>query len=196
MAPLTSGKVCTFSNSTPVSTADGMTYYNVSTRGVGIGNSIIFRPALNTFKKPEAGDVFRVTVDGLNKELTYTVKLFSMYPDGYVALEVTEFTANPATISRGERLSVAIKYMSVSAFSGGQSGVALVNGAGNIVAILKTWDCASLIVGVAYQQSGDFPFPANIPRGNYRLCVVIRQTERDNWRAAPGNNAVIDFTVN
>jgi hypothetical protein len=200
MEDLNSGKVCTFSNNTSVSTADGITYYNVSTRGYGISNSIIFRPARDTFKKFEAGDVFRITVSGLNKELSYTVKMFSLYPNGHsdAPLYVTEFTTSATTVSRGERFSVAIKFAVVAALSSGaQAGVALMNGS-NIVAVLKTWDCPALIAGAAYQPSGDMLFPANVPCGNYRLTVVIRQTERDNWRATSGNNNIptsIDFTV-
>jgi hypothetical protein len=72
-----SGKVWTFSNSTPVSTATGSTYFNVEKNGYGIRNCIIFRPALESSFQYQNGDVFQVTISGLDKDLSYTVKMFT-----------------------------------------------------------------------------------------------------------------------
>jgi hypothetical protein len=73
-----SGKVWTFSNSTPSSTSTGKAYFNVDKGGYGISNSIIFRPELESSFKYKDGDVFKVTVSGLEKDLSYTVKMFDM----------------------------------------------------------------------------------------------------------------------
>jgi hypothetical protein len=75
---LNSDKVWTFSNSTSSSTAYRSTYYNIEKGGYGIRNCIIFRPALDNSFKYKEGDVFQVTVSGLDKDLSYTVKMFSM----------------------------------------------------------------------------------------------------------------------
>jgi hypothetical protein len=73
-----SGKVWTFSNSTPSSTATRSTYFNVNKGGYGISNAIIFRPALESSFQYQKGDVFQVTVSGLDKDLSYTVKMFAI----------------------------------------------------------------------------------------------------------------------
>ena len=73
-----SGKVWTFSSSTPSSTSTGKSYFNVNWNAYGISNSIIFRPELESSFKYQNGDVFNVTVSGLNKDLSYTVKMFDI----------------------------------------------------------------------------------------------------------------------
>jgi hypothetical protein len=75
---LNSATVWTFSNSTSISTANQSTYFNVDKGGYGVSNCIIFRPALDNSFKYEEGDVFQVTISGLDKDLSYTVKMFSM----------------------------------------------------------------------------------------------------------------------
>ena len=73
-----SSKVWTFSKSTPSSTSAGKAYFNIDKGGYGISNSIIFRPELESSFKYKDGDVFKVTVSGLDKDLSYTVKMFNM----------------------------------------------------------------------------------------------------------------------
>jgi uncharacterized protein YkwD len=73
-----SGKVWTFSNSTPSSTATRSAYFNVDKGGYGISNAIIFRPALENSFQYQNGDIFQVTVSGLNKDLSYTVKMVAI----------------------------------------------------------------------------------------------------------------------
>ncbi len=75
---INSGKVWTFSNSTPSSTANQSAYFNINTGGYGISNCIIFRPELDNSFKYQDGDVFQVTISGLDKDLSYIVKMFSM----------------------------------------------------------------------------------------------------------------------
>ena len=75
---LNSGKVWTFSKNTQISTANRKTYFNIEKSGFGINNCIIFRPELDKSFKYEEGDVFEVTVFGLDKELTYKVKMFNL----------------------------------------------------------------------------------------------------------------------
>jgi hypothetical protein len=75
---INSGQVWTFSNSTVSSTARLSTYYNIDKGGYGIRNCIIFRPALDNSFEYKEGDVFEVTVSGLDRDLSYTVKLFSI----------------------------------------------------------------------------------------------------------------------
>ena len=70
---LKTGEVCVLSKNTPSSPADGP-YFNVERSGYGILNCIIFRSDLVC----KVGDVFQATITGLNKELSYTVKIFSM----------------------------------------------------------------------------------------------------------------------
>lgn len=59
------------------STAGNM-YFNVNTDGAGVPNAIIFRPELSSSFNYQDGDEFEVTVTGLSKPLSYTVKFFSM----------------------------------------------------------------------------------------------------------------------
>ena len=75
---INSGKVWTFSNSTPRSTARQNAYFNVDTSGYGVSNCIIFRPALDNTFKYQDGDEFQVTISGLEKDISYTVKMFSI----------------------------------------------------------------------------------------------------------------------
>lgn len=75
---LNSGKVWTFSNSTSSSTERLSTYFNVEKSGYGVNNCIIFRPEFDGSFKYRENDEFQVTVLGLDKELSYTVKLFTM----------------------------------------------------------------------------------------------------------------------
>ncbi len=75
---INSGKVWTFSKSTQSSTANRSAYFNVDKGGTGIKNAIIFRPALERTFKYKDGDVFQVTVSGLDKDLSYTVKMFTI----------------------------------------------------------------------------------------------------------------------
>ena len=76
MQHINNGKVWTFSNSTPRSTARQSVYFNVDTGGYGVSNCIIFRPALDNSFKYQEGDEFQVTISGLEKGISYTVKLF------------------------------------------------------------------------------------------------------------------------
>jgi hypothetical protein len=73
------GTVETFSKDTPnqPNTARAM-HFNVNTDGYGISNAIIFRRELSSSFQYSDGDEFEVTVTGLSKPLSYTVKLFSM----------------------------------------------------------------------------------------------------------------------
>lgn len=73
-----SGKIWTLSNKEPGSTASQKPYFNINNQGFGISNCIIFRPELDASFKYQDGDVFQVTISGLNKELSYTVKMFSL----------------------------------------------------------------------------------------------------------------------
>ena len=75
---LNSGKVWTFSSSTSRSTARQSAYFNIDTGGYGINNCIIFRPALENSFQYQEGDEFRVTVSGLEKDISYSVKMFSI----------------------------------------------------------------------------------------------------------------------
>ena len=72
---LKNGEIWTFSNN---SSATPDTYFGVNKGGYGINNCIIFRPALSSLFKYQEGDVYEVTVAGLDKELSYKVKMFSM----------------------------------------------------------------------------------------------------------------------
>ncbi|MCL2011399.1 MAG: hypothetical protein FWG75_01215 [Cystobacterineae bacterium] len=75
---LNSGALWTFSKNTPSSTDRLSTYYNINLGGYGINNCIIFRPQLDDSFKYEEGDIFQVIISGLDKELSYTVKMFDM----------------------------------------------------------------------------------------------------------------------
>jgi len=75
---LNSGEVWFFSKDTPSSTAIRSAYFNIDKGGYGINNCIIFRPALNNTFKYQDGDVFQVTVSGLDKNISYLVKMFGM----------------------------------------------------------------------------------------------------------------------
>jgi hypothetical protein len=78
---LNSGQVWTFSDTTITSTARQKTYFTIETTYRGINNCIIFRPALDNSFKYKEGDLFEVTISGLDQELTYRVKMFSMKKD-------------------------------------------------------------------------------------------------------------------
>jgi hypothetical protein len=78
------GDVWTFSNSTITSTSPLSTYFNIETSGYGISNCIIFRPKLDSLFKYQEDDVFEVTVSGLDKNLSYTVKMFSIKNTKYL----------------------------------------------------------------------------------------------------------------
>ena len=67
-----------FSKNTPSSTTTRSAFFNVDKSGYGINNCIIFRPGLDSSFKYQEGDVFQVTISGLDKELSYIVKMFSM----------------------------------------------------------------------------------------------------------------------
>ena len=69
------GEIWTFSNN---SSATPNTYFGVNKGGYGINNCIIFRPDLSSSFKYQEGDVFEVTVSGLDKNLSYKIKMFSM----------------------------------------------------------------------------------------------------------------------
>jgi hypothetical protein len=75
---LNSGMVWTFSNITSSSTDELSTFYNIENNNYGINNCIIFRPGLGNSFEYKEGDVFEVTVLGLDKDLSYTVKMFNM----------------------------------------------------------------------------------------------------------------------
>jgi hypothetical protein len=76
---LNRGTIETFSKNTSNQPNTARTnYFNVNTNGYGISNAIIFRPELSSSFQYEDGDEFEVTVTGLSRPLSYTVKLFSM----------------------------------------------------------------------------------------------------------------------
>jgi hypothetical protein len=75
---INSGKSWTFSNSMSGSTERNSAYFNIDLAGYGINNSIIFRPEIDNFAGYKEGDVFHVVVSGLEKDLSYKVKMFSI----------------------------------------------------------------------------------------------------------------------
>nr|AGS52970.1 hypothetical protein [uncultured bacterium contig00028] len=73
------GTTETFSKNTPNQPNTLRTmHFDVNTQGYGIANAIIFRRELSSSFQYSDGDEFEVTVTGLSRPLSYTVKLFSM----------------------------------------------------------------------------------------------------------------------
>ena len=102
-----------------------------------------------------------------------------------------------ASINEGFKVSSILRNVSSETFSA-TAGVALMDYDNNIVAILNTWEI-SLNANSGTSRTATYKVPSTVPPGQYKLRIVVKTKDNDEWRVATiaeGNiQTFIDFTV-
>jgi len=109
-------------------------------------------------------------------------------------LESEKASASP---NEGFKVSSILRNVSSETFSA-TAGVALMDYDNNIVAILNTWEI-SLNANSGTSRTATYKVPSTVPPGQYKLRIVVKTKDNDEWRVATiaeGNiQTFIDFTV-
>ena len=179
------------------------------------GNSAIYcfvpetvRPGLYrlmTVIRTEGGSWRVITKSAIGNKipnvLTITVSAERGAAGGGYGLELTVFTVDKTAVSQNESFTVTARTRNrgQERWAGGQTGAALVDNNGNIVAVIGSRNTGAL--GIGYSNTNPFEINCSVPNtvrpGRYQLRIVTRPAGGE-WRVATLTADVpagIDFTV-
>jgi hypothetical protein len=163
--------------------------------------------SLRMVVRPTGGEWRLVSLTGKNvlNAIPVTVTAGEAMIGGY-GLALTQFTVNDrkvaVSVSQGAKFSVYVRAIKVglTAFPGGQFGVALVGNNDHIVEIINTidWKALDIKSGERSQDIKNISVPNSVALGRYNLRLVVRPTGGE-WRivtmSADGIPNSFDFTV-
>jgi len=138
--------------------------------------------------------------NGVTNTIPFTVTTGEANSSSY-GMALTAFSANKTTVSQDETFTVTNQFRNISLeqFPGGQIGVALIDN-GNIEAVVGTSDIGRINAGVSGStRELVCTVPDTVNKGQYKLRMVIRLTNNDEWKittlSLPNISNSIDFTV-
>jgi len=136
--------------------------------------------------------------DGIPSAVNITVTAGEALGGGY-GMALTSFTASKTTIPQNELFTVSSQFRNVGLeqFPGGQAGAALVDDNGNIVEIIGTRSAGSLNAGSnASSRDLNAYVPETVAPGQYRLRIIVKPTDSDEWRFATMSMGDVSSTIN
>ena len=133
--------------------------------------------------------------------INFTITAGSAALEGGYGLGLMNFSSSITTISKNEAFTVNYRFRNMGSeqFTGGESGAALVNDNGIIIAFAGTISAGSHSAGSnGSQRELNCKIPDEVSQGQYQLRIIVRTTGNE-WRIATdsyqGSPTSIDFTV-
>jgi hypothetical protein len=154
--------------------------------------------------KPTDSEEWRIatmSVGDTPNSIPITVTAGVAMADGH-GMALTVFTTERTSINQGEsaqfNISTTFRNVSQDTYAGGDWGIALVDNAEKIVAIVVYSALNSRVPGAVVPVTRLCSIPNTVPPGKYKLRMVIRETGGE-WRtttlALPDVPSSIDFEV-
>jgi len=113
-------------------------------------------------------------------------------------MALDSFTVSKTTVSQSDGVTVTAKIKNSGFFPGGQTGVALVNNSGNIVAVIGTINYNSMNPANSRTSTIKFSVPYSVNAGQYNLRIVTKMNDGE-WKivahSLPNVPKSIPFTV-
>jgi hypothetical protein len=150
--------------------------------------------SLRIVSRPTDGEWRIVTLstvrDGVSSSIPFTVnRSQSVTSGGGYGLALQDFTVDKVSVSRNEAFSVFVRTRNIdqNVFPGGFIGVALIANNGSIVEVIKSVNFGGSLnhnSTRSINNLSDCIVPNTVNPGQYRLGIVTRPTNNNEWRIA------------
>jgi len=148
----------------------------------------------------------QIIVYALDARYAYTDANIDNIPDdsfydGY-GFTLRRFNSDKTTVSKNEEFTIdhTLSYLSSESFPGVLSGVALMDGGGNIISILGTLNMAPVADLNRSNKKIKCKVPDDVASGQYKLRIVVKAEGKEEWHlvtisSVSGVSTIMDFTV-